>query len=577
MTIKEFKRFFEPVKEQKLLTIIFILFVAYNAFFWIYSVEIIKKITKAIENWEIKSVFYLSYFFIVFVIIFQIIRWYWKDIYPYFQKTSKEFIQKKYVKKFILFENNSYEKIWTWKFIAIIDKWIDSWRRLITDFFYFWLRIIFSFIFALFYIYLIIWLKIFIIILFIIILLFITRLINKKGIQERSIMLDYANLYTKNLVKIIMSKFEILQNDRLDIELDNLKNISTRESYYFKRRTYWTELSFSINRFFNNILKIWAIFIVWMWVIKWVYNFSEFLAIITVLTIFDSNISDAIVFYKDFTKEYAKIEKFYELFDKIPKIEWYDTWKKFQYIEWNFEIKDLVFSYNKNLIFNKFNLNIKGWKKTAIIWKSWSWKTTLIKLITWFLKANSWDIIIDNQNLSKVSLKTYYKHIWYLTQDPSIFDWTIIDNLTYWSSKNIKKSDVKLALEKAEANFVFDFPDWLNTEIWERWIRLSWWQRQRLAIAKIFIKNPEIIILDEPTSSLDSFSEENVTLAINNLFNWRTVIIIAHRLQTVKEADEIIILDDFKIKERWNHKELLKSWKYYKKMVDLQSWLILEN
>jgi ABC-type multidrug transport system fused ATPase/permease subunit len=82
--------------------------------------------------------------------------------------------------------------------------------------------------------------------------------------------------------------------------------------------------------------------------------------------------------------------------------------------------------------------------------------------------------------------------------------------------------------------------------------------------------------LDEPTSALDSFSEEAVTIAINNLFKWRTVIVIAHRLQTVKEADDIIILDEFKIIERWTHRKLLKDWKYYKKMVDLQSWLLID-
>jgi len=105
------------------------------------------------------------------------------------------------------------------------------------------------------------------------------------------------------------------------------------------------------------------------------------------------------------------------------------------------------------------------------------------------------------------------------------------------------KEKVDYALKKAKCDFVYDLEKWIDTEIGERWVRLSWWQKQRLAIAKIFLKDPKIIILDEPTSALDSFSEEAITEAMHNLYDWRTVLIIAHRLQTVKEADEIIVLD----------------------------------
>jgi ABC-type multidrug transport system fused ATPase/permease subunit len=102
-------------------------------------------------------------------------------------------------------------------------------------------------------------------------------------------------------------------------------------------------------------------------------------------------------------------------------------------------------------------------------------------------------------------------------------------------------------------------------------VRLSGWQKQRLAIAKIFLKNPEIILLDEPTSALDSFSEEAITIALDELFKWRTVIIIAHRLQTVKKSDEIIVLEKGKIVQRGNHNSLVEQWWVYAKMLELQS------
>jgi len=139
-------------------------------------------------------------------------------------------------------------------------------------------------------------------------------------------------------------------------------------------------------------------------------------------------------------------------------------------------------------------------------------------------------------------LQSYYGHIGYLTQDPLVFDGTIRENLLYALTTVPSDTHIQKILQAAKCAFIFDLPHTLDTEIGERGIRLSGGQRQRLAIAKIMLKNPEIIILDEPTSALDSFAEQEVSEAMNNLFTNRTVIIIAHRLQTVKHADDIILL-----------------------------------
>ena len=105
--------------------------------------------------------------------------------------------------------------------------------------------------------------------------------------------------------------------------------------------------------------------------------------------------------------------------------------KNFIYKTWNITLKNLSFSYDKSPIFQNFNLEIQWWTKTAFVWESWWWKTTLIKLLAWYIKSDKWEIIIDWQKLSKIKLINYYKHIWYLTQDPSVFDWTIYENLVY--------------------------------------------------------------------------------------------------------------------------------------------------
>lgn len=152
--------------------------------------------------------------------------------------------------------------------------------------------------------------------------------------------------------------------------------------------------------------------------------------------------------------------------------------------------------------------------------------------------------IHTEKNVQYISLQSYFSHIGYLTQEPSVFDGTIRENLMYGIGENRENREdrVREAIHLAHCDFVYDLSDGLDTHIGEKGVRLSGGQRQRLAIAKIFLKNPQIILLDEPTSALDSLSEKLVSDAFHKLFEGRTVIIIAHRLQTVKAADEIIVL-----------------------------------
>jgi ATP-binding cassette subfamily B protein AbcA/BmrA len=197
-----------------------------------------------------------------------------------------------------------------------------------------------------------------------------------------------------------------------------------------------------------------------------------------------------------------------------------------------------------------------------------------MKLIAGYLHPVRGSISVLGNMLSETALKTYYPHIGYLTQDPSVFDATIRENLIsalpslqrgvpegrgdFVSAKTEQNpqplrdssfakelTEQKLisALRLAHCDFVFDLEHGLDTEIGERGVRLSGGQKQRLAIAKIFLKDPEIILLDEPTSALDSFSEEAITIALDELFKNRTVIIVAHRLQTVRKADDIIVIE----------------------------------
>lgn len=267
---------------------------------------------------------------------------------------------------------------------------------------------------------------------------------------------------------------------------------------------------------------------------------------------------------------YPKIKAFWEFLDKIPELSGYNEGDKLVSGEGNIELRSVSLSYEDKEILKDFNLKIEARQKIALIGRSGSGKTTIAKLISGFMRPTSGQVLVDEQDLSKVSLKSFYKKIGYLTQEPMVFDGSIRENLIYsLDERDLEKIDDKKlneVLKLAECDFVKD----LNTEIGEKGIRLSGGERQRLAIAKLMLKNPEIIILDEPTSALDSFSEDAITRALDKLFENKTVIIIAHRLQTVRKADKIYVIENGKIIEEGDHHDLKEKEGQYKKMLDLQ-------
>jgi ABC-type multidrug transport system fused ATPase/permease subunit len=376
----------------------------------------------------------------------------------------------------------------------------------------------------------------------------------------------------KKFVNIIMSKFEILQNWKYENEIsyiDKQLEINFELNKKIINHTIITDIMMKI---FIDGSKVAIILMFWIWFLNQTINFWEFVSLMSIIYILDQIFTKSIDTYINFTKIIVDVEKLWDFFDNAPQIKWYEEWNKFIHKKGDIEIKNMNFGYieEKN-IFTDFSLKIEWEQVLALVWDSGGWKSTVAKMISGYMRPNSWEIIIDNQELSQTSLKSYYKDVWYLTQDPSVFDGSILENLTYALEEKVSDEKINEIIIQAKCEFIYDLPNALDTQIWERWVKLSGWQKQRLAIAKIFLKDPKIIILDEPTSALDSFSEEQITKAMKNLFQNRTVIVIAHRLQTVKHADRILVLENWKIVEDGNHDELVKNeWKYAK-MLELQS------
>lgn len=568
------KRFFSPMNENFMIYFIGIL--VYLAW-WIDRVIHIVFLERIIYFLEEKNTasfsfilkLYLIYIFIYGLFTFLTRKKWWTEI----SSTVVKYVQKKYLKIFINLENNHIEKHWTGKLTAIINNWISRWGSLLENFFNQFIILLISFIFTSYMLFRSD--KIFLFIFFFVYFIFYisSYFFNLWALKYRRKRRDNWNYHVKNLVKIIMNKQEILQSDKINHELKILDWYKDKEIFYNKKMSNYLYPLFQWPNLVISFLIVLLFWYLWNMYLDWEIKISMIVWLTSALILMQSALNIWIAFFKDFTKDFVDIEKLWDFFDNSPKYRNFNKWNIYKYNKWEIVLNNISYSYVKwKKVLDNFNLKIKWWSITALVWESGWWKSTIAKLIWWYITTKKWFILIDNQEINKLSMKSYYENIWYLTQEPSVFDWTVLENLTYAIDWKVDNKKIEKIIKISKCEFIYGLQKWINTEIWERWVKLSWWQRQRIAIAKIMLKDPKIIILDEPTSALDSFSEEQITKAMNNLFKNRTVIVIAHRLQTVKNADKIFVINEWKIIEKWTHKELIKEkWKYAK-MLELQSW-----
>ncbi len=216
------------------------------------------------------------------------------------------------------------------------------------------------------------------------------------------------------------------------------------------------------------------------------------------------------------------------------------------------------------------SLEVPAGSFTALVGRSGGGKSTLVELIPRLREATGGSITIDGTDIRQFDVGTLRKGIGYLTQDAMLFNESVRDNLTYGLGTEPTDAQLRAALEQAYATFVYDLPAGLDTVLGDRGVRFSGGERQRIALARVLLEDTSVLILDEPTSALDSESESYIQKALAQLHGKKTIITVAHRLATVIQADQLIVIDEGRVIERGTHEELIAREGAYHKLFESQ-------
>ena len=276
----------------------------------------------------------------------------------------------------------------------------------------------------------------------------------------------------------------------------------------------------------------------------------------------------------NFANEYKTVEGATEKINEILNISEEDyNGKNYQKKFGNQDLllNDITFSYGKRNVLDDLCLKFKAHKKTAIVGPSGVGKTTILSLIERFYEPNAGTIMIGNISSKDFTVSDWREHFAAVLQDTSTITGTIKDNLLFGLNYNPSDQEINRALENAYLlDDINSMSKGVDTFIGEKGVKLSGGQKQRLQIARIFLKNPDILILDEATSSLDGMSEDYVEKALKNVMNDVTTIVVAHRLSTIIDADDIYFIDDGRVSGEGTHDELLRNHRKYREYVKKQ-------
>ena len=357
---------------------------------------------------------------------------------------------------------------------------------------------------------------------------------------------------------------------REEVEYKNFKTINERHKKAWLKTVWYNSIFFPFAEIFSSLTLG---LVVWYGgmsiVLENTSSIGELTAFIMMIPMLFRPLNQIANKFNTLLMGMVAAERVFKILDKNEKIK--DSGNKKTYtLKGKIHYKNVNFSYKKNInVLKSFNLNIKPGTVNAIVGPTGSGKSTVIKLLNRFYEIDSGEIMIDEIKIQDYSISSLRKNIGFISQDVHLFSDTILNNIVLYDKK-ITLENVKKAANDIQINdFIESLPGGYNYNVLERGVGLSTGQRQLISFLRVYIKNPQILVLDEATSSIDTESEILIQNAIKNITKNRTSIIIAHRLSTIYNADNIIVMKMGKIVEEGKHNELLKIKNgIYKKLYD---------
>lgn len=406
---------------------------------------------------------------------------------------------------------------------------------------------------------------------FILVMLYFSFFYNKK----------MRSVFTKNREKMAIINSQIqdsLSGIRVvksfaneDIESSkfmegNKEFLKTKEDSYFIMGRF-----FSGNSFFQGLLYLSVILSGGVLISNGTLNISDLVVYILYINIFLNPIEKLLNFTEQFQRGISGFDRFLEIINTEPDIADKEDAAELLNPEGNIDFKNVSFSYNdKHNVLSNINIKIAAGKNVALVGPSGGGKSTFCSLIPRFYDINEGSIAIDGTDIRDIKLKSLRNSIGIVQQDVYLFAGTVGENIAY-GKPNASEEEIISAAKKANIHdFIMALEKGYNTYVGERGVKLSGGQKQRISIARVFLKNPAILILDEATSALDNESEKYIQNSLEELSKNRTTIVIAHRLSTIRKADEIIVLTEEGVKEQGTHNELVENSGLYAYLYNLQ-------
>lgn len=325
------------------------------------------------------------------------------------------------------------------------------------------------------------------------------------------------------------------------------------------------------NSFFQGVLYVSIVVSGTIFIVQGTVKPTDLAIYALYVNIFINPIDVLINFTEQFQKGYASFKRFIDVMEAETEIENRENAENITDVKGNIEYQNVSFSYDKkNYVLKDLSISIKAGKNIALVGPSGGGKTTLCSLLPRFYDVTEGSITIDGKDIRDITLESLRSCIGVVQQDVYMFSGTIKENIGYGKPGATDEEIIEAAKRANIHDYIMGLEDGYDTYVGERGVKLSGGQKQRISIARVFLKNPPILILDEATSALDNESERFIQKSLEELSKNRTTIVIAHRLSTIRNADEIIVINNEGIQERGNHKELLEKQGLYAYYYNMQ-------